>query len=152
MISGNVDVLCCAAICQRHVLESAHELHSQQEELQEMLLEFFEQHLQEHFPETSYTFDVYITTAGRVRSQKCLPAPQVNVVSERCASDGETACTCLAKSPQLASFCACTTPLPLAGLTHSFPWLRQWLRLLTCVWIFSPEQNTALCRTQTWSA
>lgn len=88
MISGNVDVLCCAAICQRHVLESAHELHLQQEELQEMLLEFFEQHLQEHFPETSYTFDVYITTAGRVRSQKCLPAPQVNVVSKRCASDG----------------------------------------------------------------
>ena len=65
-------VPCCAAISQRHVLESAHELQSQEEELQEMLLEFFEQHLQEHFPEINYTFDVYITTAGKVRSQNGL--------------------------------------------------------------------------------
>ena len=67
MTSGNTKVLYCAAISQRHVLESAHQLQSQAEELKEMLLEFFEQHLQENFPETSYTFDVYITTAGRVR-------------------------------------------------------------------------------------
>ena len=66
-------VVCCAAISQRHVLESAHELQSEEEELQEMLLEFFEQHLQEHFPEINYTFDVYITTAGRVRSENGLP-------------------------------------------------------------------------------
>ena len=82
MNSGNLGVLRCAAICQRHVLESAHELQSQQEELQEMLLEFYEQHLQEHFPETSYTFDVYITTAGRVQSLNGLPNLEKEVVSD----------------------------------------------------------------------
>ena len=97
-------VLCCAAISQRHVLESAHELHSQQEELQEMLLEFFEQHLQEHFPETDYTFDVYITTAGRVRSQHCLPRPAVNAVSDTYASIVSLHPHDLAESPQLTRF------------------------------------------------
>ena len=77
----DVDVMRCAALSQRHVLESAHELHSQEEELKEMLLEFFEQHLQEHFPETDYTFDVYITTAGRVRTQNALPNLEVNLVT-----------------------------------------------------------------------
>ena len=31
-----------------------------------MLLEFFEEHIQDRFPEDNYTFDVYITTAGKV--------------------------------------------------------------------------------------
>ena len=33
-----------------------------------MLLEFFEEHLQERFHEADYTFDVYITTAGKVHT------------------------------------------------------------------------------------
>ena len=56
----------CAAISQRNVLEPPDGLQSQEDELREMLLEFFEEHLQERFPEADYTFDVYITTAGKV--------------------------------------------------------------------------------------
>ena len=51
-----------------------------------MLLEFFEQHLQEHFPEADYTFDVYITTAGKVRSQDALPNFELNVARNLRAS------------------------------------------------------------------
>jgi len=39
-----------------------------------MLLEFFEEHIQEKFPEDDYTFDVYITTAGKVCALTALAA------------------------------------------------------------------------------
>lgn len=57
---------CFAAMSQRNVLEPPDVLYSQEDELREMLLEFFEEHLQDQFPEADYTFDVYITTAGKV--------------------------------------------------------------------------------------
>ena len=49
------------------MLESPDELQSHENDLRELLLEFFEQHIQERFPEADYTFDVYVTTAGKVR-------------------------------------------------------------------------------------
>lgn len=53
-------------MCQRNLLEYAPNLAAQEDELLEALLEFFEQHVQESFPCADFTFDVYITTAGRV--------------------------------------------------------------------------------------
>ena len=57
---------------QRNVLEPSGGLQSQEDELREMVLEFFEEHLQERFPEADYTFDVYITTAGKVHTSAVL--------------------------------------------------------------------------------
>ncbi len=57
---------CCAAISQRNILENPDGLQCQGNELREMMLEFFEEHIQDQFPEDDYTFDVYITTAGKV--------------------------------------------------------------------------------------
>ena len=54
------------------MLESPDELQSNEDDLRELLLEFFEQHIQERFPEADYTFDVYVTTAGKVRPVECL--------------------------------------------------------------------------------
>ncbi len=51
---------------QRNVLESPDELQAKEVDLRELLLEFFEQHIQDCFPEADYTFDVYITTADKV--------------------------------------------------------------------------------------
>lgn len=55
-----------AAISQRNVLEAPDGLQVQEDELREMLLEFFEENIQERFPEADYTFDVYITAANKV--------------------------------------------------------------------------------------
>lgn len=54
------------------MLESPDELQSNEDDLRELLLEFFEQHIQERFPDADYTFDVYVTTAGKVRPVGCL--------------------------------------------------------------------------------
>lgn len=56
-----------AAVSQRRLLESPDKLQSNEDDLRELLLEFFEQHIQDRFPEADYTFDVYVTTAGKVR-------------------------------------------------------------------------------------
>lgn len=53
-------------------MENAASLEAQKEDLLEAMLEFFEEHVQQRFPKADYTFDVYITTAGRVR---VYPAP-----------------------------------------------------------------------------
>ena len=59
-------MFCHVAISQRNVLEAPEGLQAQEDELREMLLEFFEEHIQERFREADYTFDVYITTANKV--------------------------------------------------------------------------------------
>lgn len=38
----------------------------QKDDLLEAMLDFFEEHVQQRFPEVDYTFDVYVTTAGKV--------------------------------------------------------------------------------------
>lgn len=53
-------------MCQRNVLDHAPGLEGQRQDLLEALLEFFEQHVQQRFPLRDYTFDVYLTTAGKV--------------------------------------------------------------------------------------
>lgn len=47
-------------------MENAASLEAQKDDLLEAMLEFFEEHVQERFPESDYTFDVYVTTAGKV--------------------------------------------------------------------------------------
>ncbi len=47
-------------------MENAAFLEPQKDDLLEAMLEFFEEHVQQRFPEEDYTFDVYITTAGKV--------------------------------------------------------------------------------------
>lgn len=81
-----------AAVSQRNVLESAAALEAQKEELLEILLEFFEQYVQGRFPRPDYTFDVYVTTAGKVGL-------------DRRANLGHTACSLLMpdSSPWLMS-------------------------------------------------
>jgi hypothetical protein len=65
-----------AAVCQRNMLEHAPGLAAQQGELLEALLEFFEQYVAPRFPCSDYTFDVYVTTAGRVSfDQRTLKNP-----------------------------------------------------------------------------
>ena len=66
--------VCRAAISQRNILENPDGLQSQGDELREMLLEFFEEHIQDRFPEDDYTFDVYITIAGKVCAPIALSA------------------------------------------------------------------------------
>ena len=56
----------CAAVSQRNVLAHAPWLEAQRQDLLEALLEFFEERVQQRFPLRDYTFDVYITTAGKV--------------------------------------------------------------------------------------
>lgn len=55
------------AISQRNIMENAAFSEPQKDDLLEAMLEFFEEHVQQRFPETDYTFDVYVTTAGKVR-------------------------------------------------------------------------------------
>ncbi|CAL8471972.1 g11514 [Coccomyxa elongata] len=55
------------AVSQRNIMENAAFLEPQKDDLLEAMLEFFEEHVQQRFPEKDYTFDVYITTAGKVR-------------------------------------------------------------------------------------
>lgn len=54
-----------AAVSQRNMRENPGGLEQQKDDLAELLLEFYEQHLQHRFSLSDYTFDVYITTAGK---------------------------------------------------------------------------------------
>lgn len=55
-----------AGICQRQITEQFPGLEDERESLAEVLLEFFEDHLEHCFPDPDYTFDVYITSANKV--------------------------------------------------------------------------------------
>jgi hypothetical protein len=67
-LSNRLEVLdgAAAAVSQRNIRENPASLEAQRETLTEILLEFFEEHLQHRFTQSDYTFDVYITTAGKV--------------------------------------------------------------------------------------
>ena len=58
---------CIAGVSQREITEHFPGLEAQKRELLELLMEFFEQHIERHFPDPDYTFDVYVTAAGKVR-------------------------------------------------------------------------------------
>ncbi len=55
-------------------MENAAFLEPSKDDLLEAMLEFFEEHVQQRFPETDYTYDVYVTTAGKVGNNRS-PAP-----------------------------------------------------------------------------
>lgn len=66
-VGGNTIIGCVAGVCQRQVSEHFPGLGAQKDELLEILLSFFEEHIENRFPDPDFTFDVYITSASKVR-------------------------------------------------------------------------------------
>ena len=58
----------CAGVSQRHVGEHFPDLEAQKDLLLEQILEFFEEHIENRFPDPDFTFDIYITSSGKVRA------------------------------------------------------------------------------------
>ena len=67
-------------ICQREVTEHFPGLEDEKDSLTEVLLEFFEEHLEHRFPDPDYTFDVYITSTKKVEAH-ALHAPQAGYLN-----------------------------------------------------------------------
>ena len=106
--------VCCAAACQRNLLEHAPGLAAQQDELLEALLEFFEQTVQERFPCANYTFDVYVTIAGRVRAR-------MDTASESPKSVGDACIRLVGRQPGSASSRPCDMRWHRCGSSTSTP-------------------------------
>ncbi|KAK9810430.1 hypothetical protein WJX72_010569 [[Myrmecia] bisecta] len=54
-------------VSQRDITSYYPQLRAQQEELMEIILEFFEEHLEHRFPSADYVVDLYVATNGKVR-------------------------------------------------------------------------------------